>query len=106
MDNYVSLNKILNIVMQYCPDDDGSCSKANVDLREMLDEIEAIEIEDVKPVKYAEWIKDDDTGELICSRCYSGKPTKCVCTSAVEHKLANHEIRYCYFCGAKMRNGI
>lgn len=40
----------LEIAMQYCPDDDGSCSKAGADLREMLDEIEAIPAADVVPV--------------------------------------------------------
>lgn len=40
----VSLKKVLEIVSQYCPDDDGSCSKAGIDLREMLDEIESIDV--------------------------------------------------------------
>lgn len=39
---YINLEDVLNIVSQYCPDDDGSCSKAGTDLREMLDEIEAL----------------------------------------------------------------
>ena len=30
----------IDIAMQYCPDDDGSCSKAGNDIREMLDELE------------------------------------------------------------------
>lgn len=38
----VELDKVLDIAMQYCPDDDGSCSKAGADLRDMLDEIEAL----------------------------------------------------------------
>lgn len=38
----VKLSDVLDIVSQYCPDDDGSCSKAGVDMREMLDEIEAL----------------------------------------------------------------
>lgn len=50
MDEYISKENILNIVSRYCPDDDGSCSKADVDLREMLDEIEALPIADIPPV--------------------------------------------------------
>ena len=38
----VSRAAVINIAMQYCPDDDGSCSRADVDMREMLDEIEAL----------------------------------------------------------------
>ena len=38
----VELDKVLDIAIQYCPDDDGSCSKADADLRDMLDEIEAL----------------------------------------------------------------
>ena len=30
------------LALQYCPDDDGSCSKADVDLREMLDEYRSL----------------------------------------------------------------
>ena len=50
MDKYVSLQAVLDIASQYCPDDDGSCSKADVDLREMLDEIEALPATDVQPI--------------------------------------------------------
>ena len=55
--------------------------------------------------KHGRWIRDDETGEPICSICYSGKPTKAVCSSVIEHKLNNHEIRYCYYCGAVMDGG-
>ena len=36
----ISRKAVLEILMKYCPDDDGSCSEADVDPREMLDEIE------------------------------------------------------------------
>lgn len=61
---------------------------------------------DVVEVRHARWIKDDETGEPICSVCYSGKPTKSICSSVIEHTLNNHEIRYCYYCGAKMDGGM
>lgn len=50
MDEHISRGDVLDIASQYCPDDDGSCSKADVDLREMLDEIEALPAADVQPV--------------------------------------------------------
>ena len=34
------LDAVVELAMQYCPDDDGACSKADVDLRDLLDEIE------------------------------------------------------------------
>ena len=52
MNEYISRGDVLDIVSQYCPDDDGSCSKADVDPREMLDEIEALPTTDVQPVVY------------------------------------------------------
>lgn len=56
----IDADKVLNIVIAYCPDDDGSCSKAGVDLREMLDEIEALPEIDAKSVNldqdYTLWI--------------------------------------------------
>ena len=73
MCDYISREDVLVIASQYCPDDDGSCSKADVDLREMLDEIEALPAADVQPIKYRnEWISVEDqlpeVGEsvLVC----------------------------------------
>lgn len=60
---------------------------------------------DVVEVRHGRWILDDETGVPICSECHSGKPTKCVCSSVIDHTLGNHEIRYCYYCGAKMDGG-
>ncbi len=42
MPELIDRQAALEIVMSYCPDDDGCCSKAGHDLREMLDEIEAL----------------------------------------------------------------
>ena len=50
MDEYISRGDVLDIASQYCPDDDGSCSKADVDLREMLDEIKALPAADAQSV--------------------------------------------------------
>lgn len=36
----IDADAVIDLVMQYCPDDDGACSKAGADLRELLDEIE------------------------------------------------------------------
>lgn len=58
MNEYISREDVLDIVSQYCADDDGSCSKADVDLREMLDEIEALPATDVQPVSHWVSIKD------------------------------------------------
>ena len=40
----IDIRTVLEIVMQYVPDDDGSCSKANADLRELLDAIENVPV--------------------------------------------------------------
>ena len=50
MAEYIEREAALEIAMRYCPDDDGYCSNAGNDLREMLDEIEAIPAADVRPV--------------------------------------------------------
>ena len=36
----ISRQAVLDIAFKYCPDDDGICSEAGSDLRNMLDEIE------------------------------------------------------------------
>lgn len=80
MDEYISREDVLDIASQYCADDDGSCSKADVDLREMLDEIETLPAADVQPVKHGRWIEQRHTptngynynvpySTYVCSSC-------------------------------------
>ena len=42
MSDLISRQAALDIAFKYCPDDDGTCSEARSDLRNMLDEIEAL----------------------------------------------------------------
>lgn len=50
---------------------------------------------DVVEVVHAKWVFNGIC--TSCSACGSNKPTK-----AHDHKLASREVRFCYFCGAKM----
>ena len=36
----ISRQTAIELAMQYCPDDDGTCSKADEDIRNLLDELE------------------------------------------------------------------
>ena len=92
MADYISRDDILDIASQYCPDDDGSCSKADVDLREMLDEIEALPASDVQPVKHGQWkyigiTKVSAIKICECNQC---------------HKKTYGSLDYCGNCGARM----
>ena len=88
MSGLVEISKVLEIIASYCPDDDGTCSKADRDLREMLDEIENMDDVDAVSVvrckdckhyrsvlgfvdKYchaAEWYKWHQYPDDFCSR--------------------------------------
>lgn len=59
---------VLEIAMSYCPDDDGCCSKAGHDIREMLDEIEALPTIEAEPVRHGKWIQRRN-GEYYCANC-------------------------------------
>ena len=50
MKKLIYLEDALNIVMQYCPDDDGTCSKADRDIRELLDELENLPSVQPQPI--------------------------------------------------------
>ena len=52
MTDYISRGAAVEIAMRYCPDDDGSCSEAGTDLREMLDELENLPAADVREEKW------------------------------------------------------
>jgi hypothetical protein len=110
MNEYVSRGDVLDIASQYCPDDDGSCSKADVDIREMLDEIEALPTVEVQPVKHGYW-KDvmmseatgwdlsltggkDEVCETVCSICGDC----CIYGGDGEVYLS----KYCPNCGTRM----
>ena len=94
MTEYLSREDILDIASQYCPDDDGSCSKADVDLREMLDEIEALPAADVQPVKHGEWRKKFLSDTICCSEC------KVTWSSSFKDML--NGFNYCPNCSARM----
>ena len=94
MADYISRGDVLEIAMQYCPDDDGSCSKAVVDLREMLDEIEGLEAADV-PVKHGRWEKKK--GYLVCNNC-----GMVVDTIGYTYEEQDEVFRYCSCCGFRM----
>lgn len=89
-DDYIKRSDALEIIMEWCPDDDGSVGKVG-DLREMLDEIESIPAADVEPKrKTGKWIDLDD--HLLCSSCGAShtEPDK----------------NYCPNCGAKINGEL
>lgn len=101
----ISMKAVLDIVSQYCPDDDGSCSKAGVDLREMLDEIEGLDETEVQPVKHGRWIDFPECLEyegaldeeyFVCSECHHVWNTIDNCAET---------FRYCPNCGSKNEGG-
>ena len=40
MNDSINRQAAIDLAMQYCPDDDGTCSKADEDIRNLLDELE------------------------------------------------------------------
>ena len=70
MADYIERQAALELAMAYAPDDDGSCSKAGEDIRNLLDELESIPPADVRPVVRGEWKQYRKGIDLQCSRCY------------------------------------
>ena len=112
MAEYISREDILDIASQYCADDDGSCSKADVDLREMLDEIEALPAADVHPVRRGRWI---ETHISLCKwipedekeegHNFYMAEMKCSCCERYNTKtfsLTLEKPDFCQHCGARM----
>lgn len=114
MGDLISREAALEIIMKYCPDDDGSCSKADADMREMLDEIEDLPAVDAEPVRLRIDVCDVDEekgwyrrllycpcGQLIKTETWDAK--RCFGTGTVlrENKMPKH----CPNCGAKMNGG-
>ena len=79
-EKYIPLSAALSVAAAWCPDDDGSVGKTG-DLREMLDELEALEPADVRPVVRGEWVEgySETKDERVsrCSKCGHEKPRFC-----------------------------
>lgn len=97
MREYIEKQAAIDAAMQYCPDDDGTCSKADKDIRELLDELEDLPVADVAPVVHGRWL-------LIVSYNNTYKCSECgrllVDITDGKNKVAKH-YPYCH-CGAKM----
>ena len=92
----ISRAAAIEIAMKYCPDDDGSCSKADIDIREMLDELENLLAADAEPVRHGRWIQSKTVPSYhSCSYCkrVHNMPKSC---NVYVLPL------YCPDCGAKM----
>lgn len=94
----ISMKAVLDIVSKYCPDDDGSCSKAGVDLREMLDEIEGLDETEVVPVRHGRWV-------LSCTQKHVEITYEC---SECQHEAVGEyeKTPFCGGCGARMSEVI
>ena len=53
MNDLISRQAAIELAMQYCPDDDGTCSKANEDIRNLLDELEDLPSAQPEPLSDA-----------------------------------------------------
>lgn len=93
-DDAISRSAAIEVAMRYLPDDDVSCSNANEDPRNMLDDIECIPAVDAVPVVHGRWIYGITLNHewRKCSEC-----------------LVSQDIfgcfTYCPNCGAKMDGG-
>jgi len=106
MKTLIYLEDALNIAMQYCPDDDGSCSKSGVDIREMLDELESLPPAQLERKK-GKWIKMSDADGIywVCSECGEEIPRVDDFDPQFDlfHRLKSMEkTNYCPHCGAEM----
>lgn len=91
---YIPRSDVIEIAMEWCPDDDGSVGKVG-DLREMLDELESIPAADVEEKRYGQWVKAQDRGIVSYSELYA----ECsVCHG--EPVFAGRMYKRCPHCGA------
>ena len=121
MSDLISRSAAIKIAMLYCPDDDGSCSKANIDIREMLDDLENLPAVDAEPVRHRRWIlKVHDkrvnylwTVTAYCSECcdeekeiwsgyFPGVPDFMAHDVSLDRAKTVKLSNYCPNCGCKM----
>lgn len=98
MDDLISRQAAIELAMQYCPDDDGSCSKADRDIRELLDDLETLPSAQPE-LKKGKWIVHPEVKNV-----YGG--TYIECSQCGEKYVVQHmeDEKYCRNCGAKMED--
>ena len=97
MSDYISRGAAIEIAMRYCPDDDGSCSDAGTDLREMLDELEAIPAANVRENKPGKWV-EVGRHDIHCSVCGE------LALGVRWWECDLEKSKFCPNCGAEMEN--
>lgn len=63
----IDKQSVVEIAMCYCPDDDGICSKADTDIRELLDDIENLPVVNIL-IPCSEQLPDKDGNYLVLQR--------------------------------------
>ena len=95
----------IELAMQYCPDDDGTCSKADEDIRNLLDELEGLPsaVIEAETVRHGHWVLGKELSrEYIGDVCISIHYDKCWC-SECDYPVKEYPFwTYCPNCGAKM----
>lgn len=96
----ISRKQAIEVAMQYCPDDDGSCSKSDRDIRELLDDLENLPPSQPQRKK-GRWIKKTIKKKIendySCSEC--GRHVSV---------MRGYDVRLVYpfcHCGAEMTEG-
>ena len=102
----ISRADVVEIAYAYCPDDDGSCTKGDRDIRELLDDLEALP--SVAPSRpKGEWIPCSKDGlaltELMRREGQKWYGYKCSRCNEIYKGNALLECNFCHNCGAKMR---
>ena len=95
MNDTISRQAAIDICLQYCPDDDGTCSKNGDDLRNMLDEIEALP--SAQPERKTGHWQEISEHQI---------PIVCKCTECEWTTTHYDSFSYCPNCGADMRGDM
>jgi len=92
----VDRGEVLNVCFPFCPDDDGSCSKADIDPREMLDAIEGLP-NACPTIPEAEWV----FRRTIKNGLDTAMPPICTNCKFTDANASRHA--FCPNCGYKMK---
>lgn len=66
MADLIDKKSVVEIAMCYCPDDDGTCSKADADIRDLLDDIENLPVVNIL-IPCSEHLPNKDGQYLVYS---------------------------------------
>jgi hypothetical protein len=105
MSDLISRQAAIELAMQYFPDDDGTCSKADEDMRNLLDELEDLPSAQPEIIYCKDCVKHNKGHGYYCDGMSIGIKDCCPLVE-IRGRAQGHEFDYQFCAYAERRQDV